>query len=65
MGGTAGAAALGGESQKEAANEPAGQHDVPLNEICGLHKRGGGEEISYIRTNFAFFFNLLALMQLL
>lgn len=34
---------LGGQSQKEAADEPAGQDDVPLYEICGLRRRDEGK----------------------
>lgn len=36
---TACAAALGGQTQKEATDEPAGQDDVPLYKVCGLRGR--------------------------
>lgn len=35
------AAALGGQTQEEAADEPAGQDDVPFDKVCGLRRRGG------------------------
>lgn len=34
---------LGGQSQKEAADKPAGQDDVPLYEICRLQRRDEGK----------------------
>lgn len=32
-------AALGGQTQEEATDEAAGQHNVPFDEVCGLHRR--------------------------
>lgn len=34
------AATLGGQTQKEATDEPAGQDDVPFYKVCGLRRRG-------------------------
>lgn len=34
------AAALGGQTQKEATNESTGQDDVPLYKVCGLRMKG-------------------------
>lgn len=34
---------LRGQAQEEAADEAAGQDDVPFDEVSGLRWRGGGE----------------------
>lgn len=43
-------AALGGQTQEEAANEPAGQDDVPFDKVCGLRRRGGKHTHQSIRA---------------
>lgn len=43
------AAALGGQTQKEATNKSTGQDNVPLYKVCGL--RRNREEIKRIGVN--------------
>lgn len=51
------AAALGGQTQEEAADEAAGQDDVPLDEVGGLRRSGKGrrERVRALKPEFCLY----------